>query len=116
MIQVKNTEVLESMLIHPAHPKLTKLMQWVCVRCSQVIWTGMFEERDYPSVHSTIPVRGSDMRSRIYQDPQAVVNDINVHWIYDPDRPWMKCAVYHNTGRGWHIHLQVHDHTTKREE
>jgi len=114
MIRIKNTEVLESMLMHPAHPNLIKLLQWFCVRYSQTVFTGMFEERDYPSVHSVVPVRGMDARSRIYEDPQGVADDVNENWRYDPDRPWLMCAKYHDTGRGKHIHLQVHKNTTRR--
>jgi len=114
MIQIKNIDVLESMLIHPAHPKLIELLKWFSVRYSNTVFTGMFEERDYPSVHSTIPVRGMDIRSRVFDDPQAVADDVNNNWIYDPDRPWLKCALYHDVGRGPHFHLQVSEKTDRR--
>jgi len=116
MIRVKNTAVLESMLIHPAHPKLIELLKWVSVRYSDVVFTEGFEERAYPSVHSTIPFRGMDIRSYIYQDPAAVVEDINANWVYDPSRKHLKCSLFHNTGRGAHIHLQVHENTIWRKE
>lgn len=115
MIRVKNTTVLERLMIHPAHPNLIKLLVWFCVRYHETMLTGGYEERSYASVHSTIPFRGMDARSRIYYDPQEVVDDINRHWIYDPDRPWMDCAIYHDTGRGLHIHLQVHENTICRD-
>lgn len=114
MIQVKNTKVLESMLIHPAHPNLIKLLGWFSVRFLETVLTGGFEERDYSSVHSTVPFRGMDVRSRVFDDPQAVADDVNQSWIYDPDRPWLKCAIYHDTGRGPHIHLQAHSNTARR--
>ena len=114
-IQVKNTAVLESLMVHEAHPALIKLLEWVCVRYSTVVLTGQYERRHYPSVHSTIPVRGSDIRSRVYADPQGVADDINRHWTYDPERPEMRCAIYHDTGRGPHIHLQVHPRTVLEE-
>lgn len=114
MIRIKNTTVLESMLIHPAHPILIRLLKWFCVRYSDTVFTGGYEKRSYPSVHSTIPFRGMDIRSKNFADPQAVADDINLNWIYDPDRPWLKCAIYHNTGRGPHIHLQVHANTIRR--
>lgn len=117
MIQIKNTEVLKSMLVYPAHPKLIELLQWVSCRYSKVVFTGMYECRDYPSTHSTLPfVRAMDIRSSIYPDPKAVEADINEHWLYDPDRPWMQCALFHNSGRGWHFHLQVHDNTIQRKK
>jgi len=114
-IRIKNHQVLESMLIHPAHPKLIELLKWFCVRYSETVLTGGYESRTYPSVHSTIPFRGMDVRSSIYEDPHAVANDVNDHWVYDPSRPEMKCAIYHNVGRGFHIHLQVHDETRRRK-
>jgi hypothetical protein len=115
MTKIKNISVLESMLVHPAHPKLIKLLTWFCVRYSETVFTGMYEDRSYPSVHSQIPCRGMDVRSRVFRDPQTVVDDINRNWIYDPDRPQKMCAIYHDTGRGPHIHLQVHDNTVRRE-
>ena len=111
MIKIKDLKVLDSLLIHPYHSKMRELLKWFCVRYSETVFTGGYEERNYPSVHSVIPVRGMDVRSWVFSDPQAVVNDINSVWIYDPKRPGLKCAVYHNTGRGAHIHLQVHNNT-----
>lgn len=111
MIKIKNTDVLESMLIYPAHTKLIDLLKWFCTRYSETVFTGMYEKRDYPSVHDTNPVRGMDIRSRVFEDPQAVADDVNNHWIYDPDRPDKMCALYHDVGRGPHFHLQVCDHT-----
>lgn len=111
MIRIKNTTVLESLIIHPFHSRMIELIKWFCVRYSEVVITGGFEERSYPSVHSVVKVRGLDVRSRIYEDPEAVVEDVNRHWIYDPERPEKVCAMYHDTGRGKHIHLQVHDNT-----
>ena len=115
-IEIKNTEVLESLLLNPTHPRLIDVLNWVCARVPVVVFTGHFEERDYPSVHSTIPVRGSDIRSWIYKDPQKVADEINVAWIYDPGRPEMAVAIYHDTGRGAHIHLQAHDRTRLRRK
>lgn len=113
-LQIKNTTVLGSLMIHPAHPLLIELLKWVSVRFSNLVITGGYEKRDYPSVHSVIPCRGVDIRSSIYEDPKAVVVDINTHWIYDYTRPEMKCAILHNVGRGMHIHLQVHGRTRNK--
>ena len=116
MIEVKDHSVLTSMLIYPAHPKLAKIMEWLVKEFSHVVITCAYEDRDYPSVHSVVPFRGIDIRSHIYEDPQAVAEKLNEHWIYDPERPWKKCALYHDTGRGPHIHLQVHDRTIMKKE
>ena len=116
MIQIKDINVLEGMLKHPAHPKLIALLKWFAVRFSQTVITCAFEERDYPSVHCTIPLRGVDVRSRVFENPVGVVEDINKHFTYDPQRPGLTCALYHDTGRGPHIHLQVHDRTERARE
>lgn len=114
MIQVKNHKVLESLLAYPAHPNLIALVTWFACRYSETVLTGGFEQRAETSVHSVIPFRGMDVRSRIYEDPQGVAGDVNDHWTYHLARPWMMCAIYHDTGRGPHIHLQVHDNTSRR--
>jgi len=116
-LKIKNHTVLQGLLTHPAHPKLIELLCWFCVRYSETVFTCGWEARDYASVHSCSPFRGMDVRSWIYKNPQAVVDDTNDHWLYDTDRPWKRCAIWHNTGRGRHIHLQVHPHTVyvKRE-
>ena len=44
-------------------------------------------------------------------DPDKLVKAVNANWIYDPSRPKKKCAVRHDVGRGYHIHLQVHSNT-----
>jgi hypothetical protein len=116
MIQIKDIHVLHAMLTHQAHPILAELMQWFCVRYSQTMITCAYEKREYPSVHSLEPYRAMDVRSWVFTDPQAIVDDINAHWIYDPARPQYKVALYHDMGRGAHIHLQVHDRTVYFKE
>jgi len=111
MIRIKDHEVLESLLIHAAHPILIALLKWIVVRYSETVFTLGFEDRSYPSVHSTIPFRAADIRSRGYDDSQAVEDDINAHWEYDRMRPRKKCADWKDSGRGYHIHLQVHENT-----
>jgi len=113
MIRVKDIETLRSLLVHPAHPRLMELVGWFCGHYPDTIITCGYEMRDYPSVHSVIPLRGLDVRSRGYADPGDVADQVNKQWIYDPARPERLCAIYHDTGRGKHIHLQVHDRTQK---
>lgn len=110
MIKFKNDSVKKSYLDVDSHPKIKKLIAWLYER-QEILITQGYEKRDYVSVHSMIPFRGVDIRSWIYDDPQSVVDGINKHWIYDESRPGKKCAMYHDTGRGAHIHLQVHNNT-----
>ena len=109
-IQIKSYKVLKSMLVIIYHPMLISMVMWISTRYSQVVFTSAYREGD-SGVHGTNPCRGFDIRSYIYGDPQQVCNDINKHYIYDPDRPEKKCAIFHDTGKGKHIHLQVHPNT-----
>jgi len=114
-IKIKNYKVLNALMSVPYHPKLIDLNQWCCVRYSSWMFTSGYRREKIHSkdsgIHCTIPCRANDIRSLNLEDPQSVCDDINKHWIYDPKRPRFKCAKYHNTGRGWHIHLQVHNRT-----
>ena len=110
-ITIKDWKVLKGMLNVAYHPKMIALAMWVTVRYSKVVFTSAYREGD-KGVHGTTPCRGMDIRSWHYADPKTIVDDINVHWRYDPlKRPEMMCALYHDTGSGKHIHLQVHDNT-----
>ena len=44
-----------------------------------------------------------------------ITDEINKYWIYDPERPEKKVAIYHDAGSGKHIHLQVHPNTRRNE-
>ena len=66
------------------------------------------------STHETIPCRAADKRSLEYTSTEClnIVYVINATWIYDPDRPNLKCCVYHKVGDdASHFHLQVHPNT-----
>jgi hypothetical protein len=109
-IRVKHYKALRGLLSAPFHPKLIALAMWVTARLSDVVFTSGYRKGD-KGVHGQVPCRGLDIRSWIYPDPQMICDDINKHWIYDPERPDKKCAIYHNVGKGFHIHLQVHART-----
>lgn len=64
------------------------------------------------STHESIPLRAFDVRSRDdkgveFPWVQKLVAIINKRWIYDPARPAKSCAMYHDIGKGPHLHLQV---------
>jgi len=111
MIEIEDTEVLLSLLIHPYHPKMLELIKWFVNRNGKAVITQGYEKRPYPSVHSVVPVRGIDLRSWIYNYPFNAVDDCNIHWTYDPKIPERKCAILHDSGSGEHIHLQVSEYT-----
>jgi len=116
MIQYKNDEVLKGILSHGWHPTLIEVYMWIikAYRESVTITCG-HETRDYISTHDVDPLRAFDIRSWCFADPQKVEDAINQAWEYDPERPEMLVAKCHDTGRGIHFHIQVHDNTIKRE-
>ena len=112
LIQYKDNSVLRGILAYAWHNNLIEVYLWLKDRYpDQIFLTCAYEDRDYPSTHSVDPLRAFDIRSWVFTDPQAVTDNINQHWKYDPDRMDMNVAVYHDVGRGKHIHLQVHDNT-----
>ena len=117
-LDYKNHKVLISMLTKAWHPKLIELLVWLTIRYSKNIITSAYREREIhdkdSGIHGTDPLRAVDKRSRDYPDPEAIAADINAHFIYDPIRPHYQVCVYHNTGQGYHFHLQVHDRTVYR--
>ncbi len=112
MIKIKNSEVLNQLLSYEYDPKLTEILSWLDDQFTdKIIITCGYEERN--GVHGVIPVRGIDIRSKMFKDPDFVSEYINRNWSYDPERPNLKVALYHNVGRGDHFHIQVHPNTEK---
>ena len=67
-----------------------------------------------PGVHGQLPLRGIDLRCREDHFAILIKDFVNSHWCYDPDRQHLDCCIYHDTGLGKHIHLQVHPKTVER--
>ena len=106
MIQAVNYLVLKNLMAVEYDEQLINLALWVSHRLDKFCITSAYRLND-PGVHGTIPCRGLDIRSFLYKDPDDICRDINEHWIYDASRPSIKCALYHDVGKGPHIHLQV---------
>ena len=112
-IEIKNPSVLKSILTYPANPVLIDIISWLADNHGITI-TEWFREQTHPNdLHGLSPLRASDVRSWVYDNPDKVCVEINKRWIYDPDRPHMKCALLHNSGQGEHIHLQTHPRTVR---
>lgn len=113
MIQVKNRDVLGALLAWIYHSKLRQLIYWILSWCDQeLVITEGYRIRLHPNdVHSTKPVRAIDIRAFNPYDSQEFADKINKHWIYDPERPEMKCCVYGDEKHKDHFHLQVHART-----
>ena len=92
------------------HIKLANMLLWTQKTFGEVVITSAYRMDD-PGVHGQNPLRGLDIRSYIYDDPTRVARLINEAWIYDLDRVTKTCALFHNSGKGDHIHLQVCDKT-----
>lgn len=61
--------------------------------------------------HGQLPLRAVDLRCRDERIGNKVAGLINARWQYDPNRKWLSCAVFHDVGSGYHLHLQVHPST-----
>lgn len=57
--------------------------------------------------------RGLDFRSWHMKEYELnrICSRINGKWQYDPKRPKKRCLKHHDSGRGPHLHLQVHPNT-----
>ena len=65
-------------------------------------------------VHGQLPVRGLDLRCWNDSLGMMIEEDLNSVYLYDPNRHSKKVCIYHDTGRGAHLHLQVHANTRLR--
>ena len=112
-IGYKNHKVLKGMFEVAWHPFLIEVLLWMAVRYSKITLTSahrnyMVHSKD-SGIHMTDPLRAFDIDSDDFDNAKAIENDINAHFIYDPQRPKIKVAIYHDVGLGMHIHIQVHD-------
>jgi len=135
MITVKDPNTLAAILQWQFHSKLVALMKWLSENKLHVVITEGGRKKKHPNdLHGTAPARAIDVRSWVYTDAQKTADWINESWRYDPDRPDMKCCVYHavcqecgtrhnppyrtkcdncrlDISGHWHFHLQVHPKT-----
>ena len=72
--------------------------------------TSLFRIGD-DGVHGTLPLRACDLRCKDDITGKRIVDVINNTWQYDPERPDMKVAMFHDVGMGAHLHIQVHPDT-----
>jgi len=114
-IQIKDKDVLHGLMFYKFHPMLCRILRWICEEWDEVVITeGYRNKRHANDLHGSSPVRAVDLRSWMYVKPELVADKINYEWMYDPDRPQMQVAVYHDKGEGPHFHVQVHPNTRKR--
>ena len=98
------------------HPALIKVLLDLDYEFGPKIATSLWRKKEgnESGIHETLPLRAVDFRCRNYYVGKAICEWINDRWEYDPDRPQKEVCIYHDTGYGWHLHIQVHDHTIFR--
>lgn len=117
MVRIKSASILIGLLSKKFHPALTEITAYVINKIQQadiaVTITSAYRPLDEKSVHRYM--RGIDFRT--WDMDEKFINDlcvaVNTRWRYDPERPEKECLIYHDTGRGAHLHLQVHDATIR---
>lgn len=111
-INFDDMSVYQRFMENEAHHILVDLVRWLfdVGLVKEIVNTSNYREGD-ESVHGTQPYRGLDIRSHGMKNPQGLVDMVNDHWQYDSVRPEKMCALFHDVGRGLHIHLQVHPNT-----
>lgn len=133
-IGYKNHKILGRMFHVPWHPKLVELLIWLTFGLhtdhgNNLVITSSWRPHkihaDDSGIHMVNPLRAFDIRSHRWVEdgqgghyasvfgvlPETVQDMVNHCWQYDMDRPHLKVCVFHDTGRGWHMHMQVHPHT-----
>lgn len=116
-LKAKDEGVFYNLLGVRVHYRVTEILVALGKWGTPVVTSAYREHKAHAKdsgIHSTDPLRAVDIRSWIYSDPEMIVDWINLQWEYDNQRPWMKCAILHNTGSGEHIHVQVHPNTRRR--
>jgi lipopolysaccharide biosynthesis regulator YciM len=137
-IQIKDEDVLFGLMEKRHDPMLCRIIRWIAKEWGDIYITESYrKQRHANDLHGVIPVRATDLRSRIYVMPEMVEEKINENWQYDPDRLEMRVCVYHavcpncktnhlpphtptcrNCGADirdqWHFHIQTHPKTQRR--
>ena len=106
MWHIKNLDILNM------HPMLQEVAEAVKKRFGLNIITDGLRPGD-EGVHGTTPLRGVDLRCRDKLIGKHIETWVNMRWQYDPKRPKKQCCWCHDTGRGLHLHFQVHPSTIR---
>jgi len=116
-LQFKDNRIYAHFVEVPHHEKLVEFVAWFLGVFGEAVITSAHRSRKIHSadsgIHMTDPLRAVDLRYYIYSAPEAVRDYTNLVWTYDPSRPHLQVCLLHNTGRGRHFHIQVHDRTVK---
>lgn len=119
MIRIKSQEILRGLMLHKYPPILvTVLLDVLFILDSwgiNRVITSAYRAGDR-GVHGVC--RGIDLRSHQMELEQVMdlCRMINKKWVYDPSRSWKEVLIFHDVGRGPHLHIQVHPKTTQKEK
>jgi len=80
------------------HPLISEMLADISMAYGPLVVTSAHRPGD-KGVHGCLPTRGLDIRSRGY-DEKEICAIVNRRWAYDPGRPNMKCAIFHDVGMG----------------
>jgi len=106
-VEFKSENVFRNYHVVPHHPNLIELEWWWLNEFGESVVTSAYRYND-KGVHGQNPLRGIDLRSWIYSNPEGMERYINTFWIYDPKRPKKKCVILHSKrDKGIHFHLQT---------
>lgn len=117
MIIIKSDYILRGIIEGKYPPILIEMMFEVIHEIKDCgvtpVITSAFREGD-SGVHGFY--RGIDFRSwgLTKQHCDIIVEIINRKYIYDKNRSNKKVLIFHDTGRGPHLHLQSHPNTFKK--
>ena len=118
MIYIKSNEILKGLMLHKYPLAMIDVLFDVMFIIESwgvtSVLTSAYREGD-TGVHGSC--RGIDVRSyRLeWEQIEELLSVLNSKWVYDPTRPNKKVLIYHDVGRGPHLHLQVHPNTRLRE-
>ena len=93
------------------HDHQRAVLRWINSRFGFCLVITSIYRIDDDGVHGQLPCRGTDLRCLHDGIGQLIADEINAHWQYDPQRPEMKVAIYHDVGFGKHLHIQTHPRT-----
>ena len=115
-IVIKDFNVLDG-LMRGEYPEMLRIMAYEVI--SQIkkhkvipVITESFREGD-SGVHGCY--RGLDFRTWELKSSEIedILTDINSRFLYDKTRSEMKVLIYHDVGKGLHLHLQSHPNTVR---
>ena len=96
-------------------PLLREIAVWIEANTRmEFTLTSLYRRIGDSGVHGTMPLRAIDLSCTDEHIGNRVAEIINEKYQYDRRRPHKKCAIFHDTGLGPHIHLQVHPNTQRK--